>query len=170
MRSKDPSTLRIVDLWTFKSAKSNKRYIVEVEKFTNHFLGLKFYWKGVANSKLRYSLLTNDYEPRTIVMSCVHIMLAYFKRDKCASFGFVAASDLHVPVTHNVPNKRFRFYRRMMLSIFGSETFVQGYDLKNSIYLLINKDMFMRGVISLDKIESEISRLYEGEYSLVLAP
>lgn len=72
MRSKDPSTLRIVDLWTFKSAKSNKRYIVEVEKFTNHFLGLKFYWKGVANSKLRYSLLTNDYEPRTIVMSCVH--------------------------------------------------------------------------------------------------
>ena len=56
MRSKDPSTLRIVDLWTFKSAKSNKRYIVEVEKFTNHFLGLKFYWKGVANSKLRYSL------------------------------------------------------------------------------------------------------------------
>lgn len=126
MRSKDPSTLRIVDLWTFKSARSNKRYIVEVEKFTNHFLGLKFYWKGVANSKLRYSLLTNDYEPRTIVMSCVHIMLEYFKRDKCASFGFVAASDLRVPVTHNVPNKRFRFYRRMMLSIFGSETFVQG--------------------------------------------
>lgn len=32
MRSKDPSTLRIIDLWGFKSTKSNKRYIVEVEK------------------------------------------------------------------------------------------------------------------------------------------
>lgn len=94
MRSKDPSTLRIIDLWSFKSKKSNKRYIVEVEKFSNHFLGLKFYWKGVVNSKDRYSLLTNDFEPRTIVMSCVYIMLDYFRKDHCASFGFVAANDL----------------------------------------------------------------------------
>lgn len=168
MRSKDPSTLRIIDLWGFKSAKSNKRYIVEVEKFSNHFLGLKFYWKGVENSKNRYSLLTNDYEPRTIIMSCVYIMLEYFKRDNCASFGFVAANDLNSSEKHIVPNRRFRFYRRMMLSIFGSETFVQGYDVKNSIYLLINKEMLDQGTISIHKIEAEISRLYEGEYSLIL--
>ena len=170
MRSTDPSTLRIIDLWGFKSTKSNKRYIVEVEKFSNHFLGLKFYWKGVVNSKNRYSLLTNDYEPRTIVMSCVHIMLEYFKKDNCASFGFVAANDLNRPDNHTTPNKRFRFYRRMMLSIFGSETFAQGYDVKNSIYLLINRDMLEKGTISVRQIENEISRLYEGEYSLVLEP
>ena len=56
----------------------------------------------------------------------------------------------------------------MMLSIFGSETFVQGYDVKNSIYLLINKEMLDQGTISIHKIETEISRLYEGEYSLIL--
>lgn len=168
MRSKDPSTLRIIDLWRFKSIKSNKRYIVEVEKFSNHFLGLKFYWKGVVNSKNRYSLLTNDYEPRTIVMSCVYIMLDHFRKDKFASFGFVAASDLNCPENSTSPNKRFRFYRRMMLSIFGSETFVQGYDLKKSVYLLINRDMLENGTVSLPKIEAEISRLYEGEYSLML--
>ena len=28
MRSKDPCTLRIIDLWGFKSTKSNKLYIV----------------------------------------------------------------------------------------------------------------------------------------------
>ncbi len=56
----------------------------------------------------------------------------------------------------------------MMLSIFGSETFVQGYDLKNSVYLLINRDMLENGTVSLPKIEAEISRLYEGEYSLML--
>lgn len=54
MRCKDPTTLRITDIWTFKSGKSNKRYIVEVEHFSNRFLGLKFYWKGVADSKDRY--------------------------------------------------------------------------------------------------------------------
>lgn len=168
MRGTDYSTSRIVDLWTFKSAKSHKRYIVEVEMFSNHFHGLKFYWKGVANSKNRYSLLTNDYEPRTIIMSCVSIMLEYFRRNGCASFGFVAADDLNQGEGNYVPNRRFRFYRRMMLSIFGSKTFVQGYDLKNSIYLLVNRDMLEKGIVSLPQIETEISRLYEGVYSLVL--
>ncbi len=168
MRSQDQSTLRIIDLWGFKSSKSNKRYIVEVEKFSNRFLGLKFYWKGVADSKDRYSLLTNDYEPRTIVMSCVYIMLEYFRKDACTSFGFVAANDLnHSNITLS-PNKRFRFYRRMMLSIFGTETFAQGYDIENSIYLLINKKMLQQGSICINKIEDEISKLYDGEYSLVL--
>lgn len=170
MRSKDPSTLRIIDLWGFKSKKSNKRYIVEVEKFSNHFLGLKFYWKGVSSSKDRYSLLTNDYEPRTIVMSCVYIMLEYFKRDSFASFGFVAANDLNHTNCSASPNKRFRFYRRMMLSIFGSETFAQGYDIRNSIYLLINRRMLTQGEISINQIETEISKLYEGEYSVVVGP
>ena len=45
MRSKDHTSLRIVDLWTFKSTKSNKRYIVEVEGFEHEFDGIKFYWK-----------------------------------------------------------------------------------------------------------------------------
>lgn len=46
MRSKDHGSLRIIDLWAFRSIKSNKRYIVEVEGFDNEFYGLKFYWKG----------------------------------------------------------------------------------------------------------------------------
>lgn len=37
MRSKDSASLRITDYWTFKSWKSNKRYIVEVEGFENEF-------------------------------------------------------------------------------------------------------------------------------------
>lgn len=80
MRSKDQSSLRIIDLWTFKSLKTNKRYIVEVEGFENEFYGLKFYWKEVEKSKDRYSLLTNDYEPRTIVRSCIEVMLQYFRK------------------------------------------------------------------------------------------
>ena len=43
MRSKTIDSLRIIDLWTFKSDKSNKRYIVEVEYFEDDFYGIKFY-------------------------------------------------------------------------------------------------------------------------------
>ena len=57
----------------------------------------------------------------------------------------------------------------MMLSIFGTETFAQGYDIKNSIYLLINNEMLQKGHVSINQIEVEISKLYDGEYSLVLA-
>ena len=165
MRSTDPSTLRIIDLWSFRSLKSNKRYIVEIEHFSNNFLGLKFYWKGVSDCKERYSYLTYDYEPRTIVMSCIMIMLDYFRNDNCISFGFVAAPNLNDPLS---PNKRFRFYRRMMLSIFGEQTFAQGYDVKNSIYILINRKMLDSRQISLSKIEKEINNLYEGDFSIVI--
>lgn len=168
MRSQDPSTLRIVDIWSFRSRKSNKRFIVEVEHFSHRFLGLKFYWKGVVDSKQRYSYLTYDFEPRTIVMSCVYIMLEYFSKNKCASFGFVAADDLNVDGSVKPGlNKRFRFYRRMMLSVFGSKTFVQAHDVENSVYLLINREMLEAGIISLELIEREISELYEGDYSIV---
>lgn len=172
MRSEEPSTLRILDIWTFRSAKSHKRYIVEVEHFTNHFLGLKFYWKGVGGSKNRYSLLTNDYEPRTIVMSCIQIMLAYYHKDGFASFGFVAAPDLDGNLEgkrKNIPNKRFRFYRNMMLNVFGSQTFIQAYDENTSVYVLINRKYYVNGNITLHTLEDEIARLHEGEYSLVVS-
>lgn len=117
MRSKDSSSLRIVDLWTFKSLKTNKRYIVEVEGFENEFYGLKFYWKGVEKSKERYSLLTNDYEPRIKVRSCIEVMLEYYRRNRLVLFGFVAAPDLDKDIkgkridTRN-GSRRFKFYQR----------------------------------------------------------
>lgn len=167
MRSKDPTTLRITDIWTFKSNKSNKRYIVEVEHFSCHFLGLKFYWKGVSDSKNRYSFLTYDYEPRTIVMSCVQIMLDYFSKNGFSSFGFVAAPDL-VENLNNVPNKRFRFYKKLMLNMFGGQTFIQAYDVNTSVYVLINRTYYEKGKITFPLLEKEISRLYNGDYSLSL--
>lgn len=166
MRSCDPATLRITDIWHFRSKKSNKLYIVEVEHFSRYFLGLKFYWKGVSESKNRYSLLTHDYEPRSIIMSCVHIMLDYFRRDRCSSFGFVAADNDVESDGRIVVNKRFRFYRRMMLSLFSPESFVQAYDVNNSVYVLINAYMLANGKITVNIVEDELALLYCGDYTL----
>ena len=170
MSTTDYGTARKIDLWKFRSSKSHKWYIVEVEYFPMHFYGIKFYWKGVAHSPNRYSLLTNDFEPRTIVSSCIQIMYWYFQGNPRASFGFIGARDLDSELCENEPSKRFRFYRRMMLTIFGSQTFAQYYDVRNSMYLMVNRLMLNEDQLSLGQIESEISNLYVGEYSFVLEP
>ena len=170
MRSRDPNTLRIIDLWTFRSTKSNKRYIVEVEAFDKGVFGLKFYWEGVAGSSRRYSFLTYDYEPRTIIFSCIQIMMRYFDSDNCASFGFIAAPDLENRGSYTSDireNKRFRFYRRLMLSLFGAETFVQVHDINNVIYFLINKKIWDNGELTLKDLEDRINEIYAGEYALM---
>lgn len=169
MRSKDSSSLRIVDLWTFKSSKTNKRYIVEVEGFENEFYGLKFYWKGVEKSKDRYSLLTNDYEPRTIVRSCIEVMMEYYRKNRLVSFGFVAAPDLEKDIKGKRVDKesgsrRFKFYQRMMTNLFGPETFYQVSDTTNTIYLLVNMVQLSNKAITIKDIEQKLNQTYFGEY------
>lgn len=171
MRSKTNNSLRILDLWTFKSVKSNKRYIVEVEGYENDFYGIKFYWKGVEKSKNRYSMLTNDYEPRIIVRSCIEVMLEYYKMNPLASFGFVAAHDLEENIRGKNINieagsRRFRFYQRMMINLFGPETFCQTADTTNTIYLLINNKQLHTGAVSIKDIENKLNQTFQGEYTV----
>ncbi len=169
MRRTDPSSRRIIDLWTFRSSKSNKRYIVEVEGFENEFYGLKFYWKGVEKSKNRYSLLTNDYEPRIIVRSCIEVMLKYYRKNNLVSFGFVAAPDLDddirgKKIDKHSGSRRFRFYQRMMVSLFGPETFLQASDTTFTIYLMINRCQLSTGIITVKGIEDKLNQTYFGDY------
>ena len=171
MRSKDSVSLRITDYWTFKSLKSNKRYIVEVEGFENEFYGLKFYWKGVEKSKFRYSLLTNDYEPRVIVRSCIEVMLEYYRKNQLVSFGFVAAPDLEKDIQGKHfdgknGSRRFRFYQRMMVNLFGPQTFYQASDTTNTIYLMINMKELSSGAITIKNIEERLNQTYLGEYTI----
>ncbi len=169
MRSKDSGSLRITDLWTFRSAKSNKRYIVEVEGFEHEFYGLKFYWKGVESSKNRYSLLTNDYEPRKIIRSCIEVMLEYYRANKLVSFGFVAAPDLDCDIKGKKidlsnGSRRFLFYQRMMTNLFGTDTFFQVSDTTHTIYLMINNIMLSKGLVTIEKITERINQTYLGDY------
>lgn len=169
MRSVDPSTLRITDLWAFKSIKSNKRYIIEVEGFENEFYGLKFYWKGVEKSPNRYSLLTNDYEPRKIVRTCIEVMLNYYQNNHRISFGFVAAPDLEEDIegkrySCKEGSRRFIFYKRMMINLFGPKTFRQLSDTEHRIYLLVNQGRLSDGSLSIKDIEEKVNQLYSGDF------
>ena len=57
-------------------------------------------------------------------------MLQYFRKNPLVSFGFVAAPDLDKDIKGKRVDKksgsrRFKFYQRMMINLFGPETFHQ---------------------------------------------
>lgn len=117
----------------------------------------------------RYSLLTNDYEPRTIVRTCIEVMLDYYRKNPYVSFGFVAARDLEKDIKgKNIDlesgSRRFKFYQRMMVNLFGPETFMQAADTTNSIYLMINQKKILSGMITIKEIEDLLNKTYEGGY------
>lgn len=60
-----------IDLWRFKSLKTGKTYLVDVEVYERHIYGIKFYLKSQAHKADRFSYNTNDYEPRRIVLTCI---------------------------------------------------------------------------------------------------
>lgn len=79
--------------YRFKSAKSHHSYIVRVERYKEHAYCLKFFDKANMNSKQKFSLRTNTFEPRTIFYTLLHIMLDVLNKDERASFFFVGAED-----------------------------------------------------------------------------
>lgn len=52
--------------YRFKSEKSHHTYIVRVEKYVKHLYCLKFFDKANINSKNKFSIRSNTFEPRTI--------------------------------------------------------------------------------------------------------
>ena len=79
--------------YRFKSTKSHHTYIVRVEHYQENAYCLKFFDKANIDSKNKYSLRTNTFEPRTIFYTLIHIMLDVLKRDSSASFFFIGAED-----------------------------------------------------------------------------
>ncbi len=73
--------LRSKKLYTFKSTKSNQWYWVWVECYDHHVYALKFRLKSMRNCENKYSILTNTYEPRRIVMTCINVMLEIYLKD-----------------------------------------------------------------------------------------
>ncbi len=96
-------------------------------------------------------------------------MLEYYRKNPLVSFGFVAARDLEKDLKgRNIDieygSRRFRFYQRMMINLFGPETFLQASDTTNTIYLMINMKQLSSGVITIKDIESKLNKTYNGEY------
>lgn len=98
-------------------------------------------------------------------------MLQYFRKNPLVSFGFVAAPDLDKDIKgkrvyKKSGSRRFKFYQRMMINLFGPETFYQVSDTTNTIYLLVNMVQLSNKTVTLKDIERNLNQTYLGEYTI----
>lgn len=126
-------------LYRFKSAKSKLVYIVEVEEYPHRVFAIKFYPKAFRLSKKRFNLLTNTFEPRRIIHTCINIMLELYTKYTDASFGFTAARCENEKQKENV--KRFRVYALLMATYFSDKYFEHTENRMHNSYLMINRKM-----------------------------
>ena len=123
--------------YRFKSEKSHHAYIVRVESYVNHAYCVKFFDKANINSKNKFSLRSNTFEPRTILFTIFRIMLDVLQRDERASFFFIGAED--EKDQKGMVSRRFRFYRKFVLSIVSDVHFEHFRRNDLSLYILVNK-------------------------------
>ena len=124
--------------YRFKSDKSHHAYIVRVECYKKHAYCVKFFDKANINSKNKFSLRSNTFEARTILYTMFHIMLDVLKRDERASFFFIGAED--EKDQDGMVSRRFRLYRRFVLSTVSDDKFEHFRRNDLSLYILVNKE------------------------------
>ena len=124
--------------YRFKSDKSHHAYIVRVECYKKHAYCVKFFDKANINSKNKFSLRSNTFEVRTILYTMFHIMLDVLKRDERASFFFIGAED--EKDQDGMVSRRFRLYRRFVLSTVSDDKFEHFRRNDLSLYILVNKE------------------------------
>lgn len=124
--------------YKFKSEKSHHNYIVRIECYEEHAYCVKFFDKANMNSKNKFSLRTNTFEARTILYTVLHIMFDVLKRDGKASFFFIGAED--EKDQKGMVSRRFRLYRRFVLSTVSERKFDHYRRNDLSLYILVNKE------------------------------
>ena len=98
-------------------------------------------------------------------------MLEYYRKNPFISFGFVAAPDLEKDLVgksfdQKNGSRRFRFYQRMMITLFGPETFLQVSDTTHTIYLMVNRQQLIQNNFTIKNIEDKLNQIYSGGYVL----
>lgn len=120
------------------SCKNKQKYIVNVEQYNHYIYAIKFFAKSHRLSENKYRLLTNLYDAPAVIMTCVRIMIYFYKRNPYSSFIFVGENGLKENDKNNT--KRFKVYKRIMETFFSPVTFAHYTYTEKSAYLMLNKD------------------------------
>ena len=128
-----------------------------IEVYQHHFYAVKFHLKAHRHSDFKYNLMTGLYEARQCIRTCMAIMEEVARSDSRASFGFIGANQMNEPEENT---KRFRVYRRFMLTCFGNDEYVHKYNISKSAYMLINRKELAEHPGLLDEIVKGFSELY----------
>ena len=101
--------------------------------------------------------MTGLYEARQCIRTCMAIMQEVAKNDPMASFGFIGANRID---ESEINTKRFRVYRRFMLTNFGNDEYLHQYNIAKSTYIMINRKQLSVHPQLLDEIVSGFRALY----------
>ncbi len=149
--------LLCTSIYTFRSTKSNLVYLVRVEHYKMDIYIIKFYLKSNQNSPYKYNLLSNTFEPRRIINTCIHILLEIYQKDPNASFGFIGANRLGESEENT---KRYRVYKKMVTTYFTDIHFHHHYNVDKSAYILINKNKLKETPTLIREIEQFFIDIY----------
>ena len=98
-------------LYTFTSTKSHLCYWVWVERYEHDIYAVKFHLKAHRHSKNKYNIKTGTFEPRTIIQTCINIMLDVYHENKHASFGFIGSNSEGEDTSHDFSHtEQWPFY------------------------------------------------------------
>lgn len=148
----DEEGIDYVSLYRFKSQKSKFVYIVRVEEYEYNIYAVKFYQKSHSLSKNKYRLMTNTFEPRRIINTCINIMLSIYDKNAHASFGFVGANSIDEEESYRT--KRYRVYSRLVATYFSNKYFFHKENIEKSAYMLINNIALRKDPNLIKEIES----------------
>ena len=122
-------------LYTFDSSNTNQTYWVYVDECVHNICVIKFHLKNHRNSKYKYNLLTNLGEARSVVYTCLNLLINEFHyKNRYTSFGFIASNKKDEDYRNT---KRLRFYKRFITTFIGSKTFAHYEYIDKSAYILI---------------------------------
>lgn len=130
-------------IYSFKCTDNNLRYIVEFDEFKGNLLLVKFFQNNHRKSKFKYNILTNSGWASRIVFTVLKLMQRVLidGKIKNPSFAFMGSNTLyHDGVEENKANtKRFKFYKKLVATFMGPQTFSFLQNEESSIFALINK-------------------------------
>lgn len=130
---------------------------------------VKFHLRCYKKHGDRYLKVSNLHEAPQVIRTVVNICLSILKRNPAASFGFMGAPKVsnrmekcEDPAMPN--NQRFRIYKRLIGSLFGTQLFDHLESAPANCYLLLNKQR------KRPELEEVLSMFGEVFHSLVHHP
>lgn len=150
--------INYIDVYRFKSTKSNLTYFINVERYEYNMYVVKFYQKNHKLSSKKYQILSNTFEPRRMIYTCMNVMLSVLEDNPHASFGFIGANSEGEDTANT---KRYRVYNKVVASKISSEQFKHIENVEKSAYMLINREELAKHPDLVERIEESFVDLYD---------
>lgn len=125
------------------------------------------------NCAHKYGINSGLFEVRPVIYTCIRIILEdIYAKDPLSSFGFIGSNTTHYLENGNIKKldeiktedknntRRYRIYKRIMLTFFSPDQFEHIYNEEFSSYVIIRKRQIESNPNIIDDISTYFSENY----------